>query len=213
MDEPVTVLLVDDHPLVRHGLAALLGTESWVGAVLQGGSVREGAALGATARPDVAVVDLGLPDGPGLELVRRLRRTPGCPVLVLTMTGDDGTVRACLAAGASGYVRKDTDPGAVVRALRTVLDGGQVLGPGVRAAPGAARVLPPFDRLSPGQLRLARLVAAGATTSAVAAELAVSDKTVRNRISELLAATGLADRVQLALRAREAGLIPPNGVA
>ena len=149
-----TVLVVDDHPVVRRGLAAMLGLEDWVGRVVEAGSVREGAAVGATERADVAVVDLGLPDGDGVELVRRLRRAPGCPVLVLTMTRDEGVVRACLAAGAGGYLLKDSPPDAVVRAARTVLDGGLVLGPEVARAAlptgRPARLPAPLDRLSPG---------------------------------------------------------------
>jgi two-component system, NarL family, nitrate/nitrite response regulator NarL len=205
-----TVLIVDDHPVVRRGLAAMLGLEDWVARVVEAGSVRDGAAAGATERADVAVVDLGLPDGDGVELVRRLRRSPGCPVLVLTMTRDEGIVRACLAAGAGGYLLKDSPPDAVVRAVRTVLDGGLVLGPEVaRAAlPTArpARLPAPLDRLTPADLRLLALVADGRTNPRIAAELGVAEKTVRNRVSALLGVLGVEDRVQAALLAREKGL-------
>ena len=105
MSPAATVLVVDDHPVVRRGLAAMLGLEDWVGRVVEAGSVREGAAVGATERAD-AVVDLGLPDGDGVELVRRLRRAPGCPVLVLTMTRDEGSCAPALAAGAGGYLSR-----------------------------------------------------------------------------------------------------------
>lgn len=212
MTRGATVLVVDDHPVVRRGLAAMLGLEDWVGRVVEAASVREGAALGATEAADVAVVDLGLPDGDGVELVRRLRRTPGCPVLVLTMTRDEGVVRTCLAAGAGGYLLKDSPPDAVVRAVRTVLDGGLVLGPEVagaaRPSPSRAAPLPPpLHRLSPAELRLLRLVAEGRTNPWIAAELGVAEKTVRNRVSVLLSALGVADRVQAALLAREKGLV------
>ena len=210
MSPAATVLIVDDHPVVRRGLAAMLGLEDWVARVVEAGSVRDGAAAGATERVDVAVVDLGLPDGDGVELVRRLHRTPGCPVLVLTMTRDEGTVRACLAAGAGGYLLKDSPPDAVVRAVRTVLDGGLVLGPEVaRAAlPTArpARLPAPLDRLTPADLRLLALVADGRTNPRIAAELGVAEKTVRNRVSALLGVLGVEDRVQAALLAREKGL-------
>ena len=209
--DAATVLVVDDHPLMRRGLAAILGLEAWVGRVVEAGSVREGAALGATARVDVAVVDLGLPDGDGVELVRRLRRAPGCPVLVLTMTRDEGVVRACLAAGAGGYVLKDSPPDAVVRAARTVLDGGLVLGPEVAGAALAAgrpaRLAPPLDRLSPADVRLLALIADGRPNPAIATALGVTEKTVRNRVSVLLGVLGVADRVQAALLAWEKGLV------
>lgn len=212
---PVTVLLVDDHPVLRHGLAALLGVETWVGRVLEAATVREGAGVGAVERPDVAVVDLGLPDGDGVELVRRLRRAPGCPVLVLTMSRDDAAVRACLAAGANGYLLKDSPPDAVVRAIRAVLDGDLVLGPQVAAAlrPGSAGapLPPPLDRLSPTELRLLGLVAAGRTNAQIAVEFGVAGKTVRNRVALLLATLGVADRVQAALLARDKGLVVPDG--
>jgi DNA-binding NarL/FixJ family response regulator len=211
---PATVLVVDDHPVVRRGLAAMLGIEDWVGRVVEAGSVREGAVVGATERVDVAVVDLGLPDGDGVELVRRLRRSPGCPVLVLTMTRDEGVVRACLAAGAGGYVLKDSPPDAVIRAARTVLDGGLVLGPEVAgAALPTARTAPlpaPLDRLSPADLRLLTLLAEGRTNTRIAAELGVAEKTVRNRVSSLLGLLGVEDRVQAALLAREKGLTGPD---
>jgi two-component system, NarL family, response regulator DevR len=205
-----TVLIVDDHPVVRRGLAAMLGLEDWVARVVEAGSVRDGAAAGATERADVAVVDLGLPDGDGVELVRRLRRAPGCPVLVLTMTRDEGIVRACLAAGAGGYLLKDSPPDAVVRAVHTVLDGGLVLGPEVARAAlpitRPARLPAPLDRLTPADLRLLALVADGRTNPRIAAELGVAEKTVRNRVSTLLGVLGVEDRVQAALLAREKGL-------
>lgn len=207
-----TVLVVDDHPVVRRGLAAILALEDWVARVVEAASVREGAVVGATEAADVAVVDLGLPDGDGVELVRRLRRAPGCPVLVLTMTRDEGAVRACLAAGAGGYLLKDSPPDAVVRAARTVLDGGLVLGPEVAGAarPASTRIAPlppPLHRLAPAELRLLCLLAEGRTTPRMAAELGVTEKTVRNRVAVLLSTLGVEDRVQAALLAREKGLL------
>lgn len=204
-----TVLVVDDHPLMRRGLTAMLGLEPWVGRVVEAGSVREGATVGAVEGVDVAVVDLGLPDGSGVDLVRALRSTPGCPVLVLTMTRDDITVRKCLDAGATGYVLKDSPPDAVVRAARTVLDGGLVLGPQVATALSARpreKLPAPLDRLSPGDLRLLTLIAQGRTNGQLARELGVAEKTVRNRVAILLGQLGVADRLQAALLARDRGL-------
>lgn len=211
---PTTVLLVDDHPLVRHGLRALLECESWVDRVVEAAAAREAAALAVTERPDVAVVDLGLPDCAGVDLVRRLRRTvPACPVLVLTMTRDEASVRDCLDAGAGGYVLKDTAPRVVVNAIRTVLDGGLVLGPRVAAKPTRAfdpgRPPPPLDRLTPSDLRLLVLVAEGHRNGDIGRAMGISEKTVRNRISGILARLGVADRVQAALLARDKGLLEP----
>lgn len=119
-----TVLMVDDHPIVRRGLATLLGMEPWVARVVEAASVRETQERAVTERPDAAVVDLGLPDGDGLELIGRIRRAvPGCAVVVLTMTREETVVRACMAAGARGYLLKDTAPSVIVNSVRAVLDG------------------------------------------------------------------------------------------
>lgn len=209
---PATVLLVDDHPLMRRGLATLLGLEEWVERVVEAGTVRDGAATGAVERADVAVVDLGLPDGSGVDLVARLRKAPGCPVLVLTMTRDASAVRACLDAGATGYVLKDSPPDTVVRAARAVWEGGLVLGPEVATAALAAPrpLAPPLDRLSPTELRLLALLAEGLSNGQIAARMGLAEKTVRNRVSKVLELTGSRDRVQAALLARDHGLRPPG---
>lgn len=204
------VLLVDDHPVVRRGLAAMLGGVSWVGGLIEAGTVAEALRLGVLEKPDAAVVDLGLPDGDGVSLIRRLRHAvPDCAVLVLTMTHDDATVQACLAAGATGYLLKESAPDALLPALRTVLDGGLVLGPRVATtALGGTRrtVPPPFDLLSPRELQHVGLLAAGLSGGQIADRLNVTEKTVRNQMAAILAKLGIGDRVRLALLARDAGL-------
>ena len=211
---PAAVLLVDDHPLVRHGLRMLLEAEPWVDRVLEAANARDAAALATTARPGVAVVDLGLPDDDGVELIRLLRRTaPDCPVLVLTMTREDTAVRACLDAGAAGYLLKETAPRAVVNAIRAVLDGGLVLGPRVTARPAGTtrgeRLPPPLDRLAPHDIQLLILLGKGNRNGEIARALGISEKTVRNRLSAILARLGVADRVQAALLVRDKGLLGP----
>lgn len=167
-----------------------------------------------THRPDLAVVDLGLPDGDGIDLTRRLRTlAPEVRVLVLTMSSSGDSAREALAAGASGYVLKETAPEVLLGALRTVADGGLVLGPNVGggdllggdATQGAAPA--PFDRLSPRELQLVRLVAAGRSNAEIARRMSLADKTVRNQVSSILTRTGAADRVQLALLARDTRLV------
>ncbi len=204
------VLLVDDHPVVRRGLAAMLNGESWVTRLVEAGTVADALKLAVLERPDAAVVDLGLPDGDGVSLIRRLRHAvPGCAVLVLTMTQDDATVQACLAAGATGYLLKESAPDALLPALRTVLDGGLVLGPQVAssALSGVRRDVPePFDLLSPRELQHVGLLAAGLSGVQIAAALNVTEKTVRNQMAAILAKLGISDRVRVALLARDAGL-------
>lgn len=204
-----SVLVVDDHPIVRQGMVSLLAAEPWVGAVREAAGVAEARRSLTTAPPDLAVVDLTLPDGDGIELIRELPRTaPGCHALVLTMTNEAPAVRAVLSAGARGYVLKDSAPELIVAALRTVAAGGRVLGPrvddGAAARPPAAA--PPFDRLNPRELRLVRLIAAGHGNRQIADRLTLSEKTVRNQIALITAKLGVPDRLQLALLAHRAGL-------
>jgi two-component system, NarL family, nitrate/nitrite response regulator NarL len=209
-------MIVDDHPVLRHGLAALLETEPWVGHIVGASTVAEATELVVIERPQLAVVDLGLPDGDGVELIRRLRRSvPECAVLVLTMTSEESAVRASLDAGASGYVLKSSPPLTIVRAVQTVADGGLVLGPGVTPSgldgQNEAKLPPPLDRLAPHDVRLLALVAEGRSNPEIARVLGLSEKTVRNRLSVILIKLGVADRVQAALLARDKGLIaaPP----
>lgn len=206
------VLVVDDHPVVRRGLAALLGAEPWVERVLEADSVARAEELASLHQISVAVVDVGLPDGDGIDLTRRLRKAqPRTAVLVLTMTADPDLARDALAAGASGFLVKETDPEVLLGAIRTVRDGGLVIGPHL---PEARRVIAdpvhevprPFDRLTPRELQTVRLVAAGAGNAEIARRLSVSDKTVRNQLSNILVKVSAADRVQLAMLARDHGL-------
>ena len=208
------VLVVDDHPVVRGGLVALMSTLDWVARPVEADGVARAVEVAETHRPDLAVVDLGLPDGDGIDLTRRLRTlAPEVRVLVLTMSSSGDSAREALAAGASGYVLKETAPEVLLGALRTVADGGLVLGPNVGggdllggdATQGAAPA--PFDRLSPRELQLVRLVAAGRSNAEIARRMSLADKTVRNQVSSILTRTGAADRVQLALLARDTRLV------
>jgi len=202
-----TVLVIDDHPIVRRGMVALLTAEPWVAEVRQAGSLAEARQAMTIDPPDVAVVDLTLPDGDGVELLRELPRlAPGCVALVMTMSNDAATVRSVLATGARGYVLKDSDPELIAAAVRTVAAGGRVLGPDVADGPAAGAPPAPFDRLNPRELRLVRFVAAGRTNRQIAEALSISEKTVRNQIAMVTAKLGVPDRMQAALLAHRVGL-------
>ena len=210
--EPATVLVVDDHPVVRHGLAALLSAEEWVGRVVEASDTADGAQLAVVERPALAVVDLGLPDASGTELITRIRHTaPDCVIVVLTMTGDDSAVTACLEAGARAYLRKDIPPPALLVALRAAFEGAVVLGPNLAVGAlvrKADTALPaPLNRLTPGDLRVVTLLAEGRGNAEIARQIDVSEKTVRNRLSTIYSLLGVADRVQAALLAREKGVL------
>ncbi|HYN94188.1 MAG TPA: response regulator transcription factor [Pilimelia sp.] len=205
------VLVVDDHPVVRRGMAALLTAESWVGEVHEAGTVEEARRSLTVHAPGLAVLDLTLPDGDGVGLLRELPTiAPGCVALIVTMTNDPGTVRAALDAGARGYVLKDSAPDMIVAAVRAVAGGGRVLGPrvddGLAARRGADRPPPPFDLLTPRELRLALLLAGGRTNREIADDLLVSEKTVRNQVATVIGKLGVADRVQAVLLAHRVGL-------
>lgn len=210
--DPLTVLLVDDHPVVRRGLRALLGAQPWAGPIHEADTVARGLELAREHGPDVAVVDLALPDGDGGRLVERL--APDCAVLVLTMTVDPGRARTLLAAGAGGYLAKETDPDVVVDAIRTVAGGGLVLGPNLDrsavlgAGPATAAPPAPFDRLSPRELQIVTLMGQGRSNAEIARALSLADKTVRNQVSSLLTKLGARDRLEAALMVREHGLVP-----
>lgn len=208
------VLVVDDHPVFRAGLVALLSAQHWIERVVEADSCATALDAMAQEQPSLAVLDLGLPDGDGIDLTTRVRAlVPGCRVLILTMTSSGDTARGALAAGASGYLVKETDPETIVSSLHTVANGGLVLGPHLDVSAVLAeegrRPPAPFHRLSPREVQVVRLVAAGLTNAAVAARLALAEKTVRNQVSVILDKTGATDRVHLALLAREAGLVNP----
>lgn len=196
----IRVLVVDDHPLFRTGLTSLLGTVAdveVVGTVGDGrAAVREAVAL----RPDVVLMDLNLPDIPGLEATRQIVAVaPECAVLVLTMVADEASVVASLRVGARGYLLKEASQDEVLSALRTVAAGGAVYGPRVAAGLlGAERP----DGLTPRESEVLALLAEGRANTEIARELGLSLKTVQNHVSHVLAKLQVKDRTQAALRMR-----------
>ena len=212
MSVPALVLVVDDHPVVRRGLTALLEAQEWVGAVHEAATVAD-ATVAANRHPfDLAVVDLRLPDGDGLAVLDTLTaRAPGCRSLVLTMELDARTAAAAMRAGAICCLAKDAPPETIVDTVRAVHAGEPVapLPDGVRAT-----VLDPFAGLSPRERRVAALVAEGATNSEIARTLRISEKTVRNQVCTIADKLGVRGRVGITIRGRGggsgAGECPPS---
>jgi DNA-binding NarL/FixJ family response regulator len=209
MTAGVRVLVVDDHPIVAAGLGALLADEPWVDAVDTAATVAQALQVVRVRPPRLAVVDLRLPDGNGVDLIRSLvALEPGLRAVVLSMHADaDAAVRA-LASGAVGYLLKDSPPQEMRVALASAARGGLVVDPSValpvrRSLGGARRVLP---SLTPRQEQLLDLLAAGLATSEIADRLCLTPKTVRNRLSEVFAALGVSTRAEAIVAAREAGL-------
>jgi two-component system, NarL family, nitrate/nitrite response regulator NarL len=216
MIERGRVLIVDDHPVVRRGLRTMLTGEPWVEAVVEAASVTEALSEAVMQRVRVVAMDVTLPDGDGVEATRRLvRANPDVKVLVLTMAEDEDTVARALRAGALGYVLKDTDPDTIVDALRTVAGGGIALGPqiGPKLLTTIRRSPPelpaPFDQLTRREMDILLRLAAGDSNARIARRLGVTEKTVRNQLSSVFAKLRVADRVQAALLARDAGIAAP----
>lgn len=199
-----TVAIVDDHPLFRDGLRNLL-TAQGLPVVAE---ARDVAGIGSVlaAAPDVVVVDLALPDGDGLDIVRELSATlPATRLLVLSMASDTTTVARALAAGAHGYLVKDSDPTEVVNAIRAVAAGSVVVGSSVAARLHGLtdpRSHTPTERdfptLTARERQVLGLVSEGHTNGQVAHELGLTEKTVANYVSSILSTLHARDRHALA---------------
>ena len=212
-DEPLRIVVADDHPVYRDGLALLLGSVAGLEVV---GTAADGAEAVAVVReqlPDVVVMDVQMPVLDGIEATRRIAaEVPSVGVVVLTMSEDDGTVFAAVRAGARGYLLEGADQEEVVRAITTVASGGAVFGAALArriaefftagpAGPGTA-----FPQLTAREREVLELVAAGRSNGQIAAALYLSPKTVRNVVSNVLTKLQVTDRAQAIVRAREAGL-------
>jgi DNA-binding NarL/FixJ family response regulator len=212
------VLLADDHPVVRSGLRALLGTIDGievVGEAADGdGAVREAQLL----KPDIVLMDVRMPGLDGVEATRRIRAAvPTTAVLVLTMFDDDATVFTALQAGARGYLLKGAEQDEIVGALRAVAAGQVIFGPGIAsrvlehfAAPPAPAA-DPFPQLTAREREILALLADGRRTSSIADELALSPKTVSNNLTSIFAKLEVSDRAAAIIRAREGGLGEQSG--
>jgi DNA-binding NarL/FixJ family response regulator len=197
------VLVVDDHPLFRDGLAALLRSVADIEVAGLAADGETGCRLAVDLAPDVVVMDLNMPGLPGLEAIRRLSRLDPAPaVLVLTMVDDDDSVTAALQVGARGYLLKGAVQEEVLAAIRTVAAGGAVFGPGAaqRVLAGGRRRHRPD--LTEREAEVLALIADGRDNAAIARELGVSVKTVQNHVSHVLAKLQVRDRTQAALRMR-----------
>jgi two-component system response regulator DevR len=204
MTEPIRTFLVDDHELIRRALHDLLSAEADIEIVGEAGSVGKAAGAILERRPDVVVLDLRLPDGVGVDLIRRVRdQVPGTRWLVLTSFDDPGDVRAAVQAGAAGYLLKDTASAECVQAVRRVAAGDRVLDPTVAQHLLDQSRGPEADlaKLTPQEQRVASLLAEGLTNRQIGDRLGLAEKTVKNHVSAVLTKLGAANRTEAALRA------------
>jgi DNA-binding NarL/FixJ family response regulator len=196
----IRVLIVDDHAIVRNGLAQLLSTTADLELVGTAASGDEAVAVAAQARPDVVLMDLSMPDGDGVTATARLlAETPTIHVLVLTSFGDRKWINDALQAGASGYLLKHSEPEQILTAIRQVVDGESPLDP------KAARVLLDNQRSTPvavltdREQQVLEMIGTGATNRIIARQLGITERTVKAHLTHIYQRLGVTDRTQAAL--------------
>ncbi|MEO7017254.1 MAG: response regulator transcription factor [Leifsonia sp.] len=200
----IRVFLLDDHEVVRRGIAALLDAEPDIEVVGEASTAREARARIPATNPDVAVLDVRLPDGNGIDVCRDVRQsTPGTRCLILTAYDDDEALRSAVIAGASGYVIKDIRAGKLLEAVRMAAAGKQLIDPAMARKMAAqlkqSRHDPTFDQLGLREHQILALIADGLTNRQIADRLELAEKTVKNYVSSLLAKLGLEHRTQAAI--------------
>jgi NarL family two-component system response regulator LiaR len=208
----ISVIIVDDHVVVRKGLRLLLEQQPDITVVGEGGDGEQAISLAAELLPDVALLDLLMPKVDGLTAVREIKRiTPSTQVIVLTSYHEDDQIFGVIKAGALSYLLKDTSPEELVAAVRGAIQGESKLHPMV-----AARVLrevqqrdhSPLADLTPREVDVLTLIARGRSNYEIANELSIGERTVKSHVSNILSKLHLADRTQAAIYALQQRLVP-----
>ncbi len=214
MSEPITVLIVDDHEMVRHGAVGYLQAQADISVVAEAGSGEEAVRLASKYIPDVVLMDLVMPGMDGVEATRRVKDTsPRTQIIVLTSYHEDAYIFPALKAGAVSYLLKDVKARELVEAIRRAARGEATLHPrvaarlveqfsGREADPGN-----PFNLLTEREMEVLKLIARGFTNNQIAKHLVVSVGTVKGHVSNILSKLQLADRTQAAVYAWREGLI------
>jgi len=214
MSDGITVLLVDDHAVVRQGVRAFLATQPDLSVVAEAASGAEAVALAAQHVPDVVLMDLIMPDMDGVEATRRIKQvSPRSQVVVVTSYHEDEHIFPALKAGALSYLLKDLSSEELASAIRMAAVGEAVLHPRVAArvirelqGPRAEKVNP-FTELSGRELEVLKLIADGMSNADMAAKLVLSEKTIKGHVSNILSKLQLVDRTQAAVYAWREGIV------
>jgi DNA-binding NarL/FixJ family response regulator len=212
--EPIRVLIADDHPLFRDGLRTLLSAMPETEVVGEAATGEEVIVQAATLQPDVILMDLHMPALNGIEATRALLRTsPHIGVLVLTMFEDDDSVFSAMRAGARGYLLKGADQVEIARAITVVSHGEAIFSPAIAkrlmyyfVTLGNTSLPQAFPELTEREREVLALIAQGCNNAEIARRFALSQKTIRNHVSNIFSKLQVADRAQAIIRAREAGL-------
>ena len=220
MNAPIRILIADDHPLFRAGLRALLESVADTEVVGEAATGEEAVEIALALTPDVVVMDINMPGLNGIDATRGiLDESEDINILVMTMHDDDEAVFAAIRAGARGYQLKGAAQDETLRAIRSVANGEAIFGPGIAdrlqhflATPPARNPNLAFPQLTDRELEILQLLAQHKTNAAIAAELFLSQKTVRNYVSAIFAKLQVADRAEAGLLARTAGLGDPGPV-
>ena len=201
----ISVFLVDDHELVRRGIAGLLEAEADITVVGEAATAAQARSRILATQPDVALLDVRLPDGSGIDVCRDIRSTsPSIACLILTAYDDDEAIYAAVIAGAAGYVLKDIRGAGLIDSVRAVAQGKSLMDPGLTARVvermrGVARGDARLDSLSAREKQIMSLIADGLTNREIGLRLSLAEKTVKNYVSGLLSKLGLQRRTQAAV--------------
>lgn len=215
----IRVFLLDDHEVVRRGIADLLGLESDLEVVGEAGSTKEALARIRASRPDVAILDVRLPDGSGIEVCRDARSVlPDLACLMLTSYSDDEALFDAIMAGAAGYVLKDIKGNDLVTAVRAVASGRSLLDPQttqrvLERLRNGNRTDPKVEALNDQERRILVLIGEGMTNRQIGDEMHLAEKTVKNYVSSLLAKLGMERRTQVAAYAARMAADRERGTA
>lgn len=213
MNDPIGVLIADDHTIFRDGMTALLEAAAGIEVVGEAGTGEEAVEKAEALAPDVILMDIMMPGLNGVVATKRvLGRDPEIGVVMLTMLEDDETVFAAMCAGARGYILKGSGKAEVLDTIQAVAGGSAVFGPAIAGRlvhffeEGPLEKEEPFPELTPREGEVLELIAEGVNNQAIAGRLHISPRTVGNHISNIFSKLQVADRAQAIVKAREAGL-------
>ena len=212
MSDTVRVVIADDHPIVRDGLSALLGSVDGLEVLATAATGREALREAVTHRPDVIVLDVQMPELDGVAAAREIARAaPQTAILMLTMFDDDDSVLAAMRAGAAGYVLKGATQDEIVRAIHAVAAGEAIFGPGIARRvlgqlSGNGKTADPCPDLTPRERQVLDLMATGLPTAVISTRLGLSPKTITNHTSAIYAKLQVTGRTEAIDRARRSGL-------